>query len=130
MIQRFKVFWVFCGVLSLSVYCRTALAIDQAVNAVTGAPAPMPAPVPARVPAQLPAPNANLGSLIPPEFANTQVMQGIFVMIGSMLLMFGLAWLVLAVMGRIFGKKVIFKKPLILSAVGIVMIAIGRHVIK
>lgn len=138
MIQRFKALWVFCSILSLSLYCRTVLALDQTVNAATGAAAPMPAPVPtptptpAPVPAppQLPAPNANIGSFVPPEFANKQVMEGIFVMIGSMLLMFGLAWLVLTLMGRIFGKKLIIKKPLILSAVGIVLIAIGRHVIK
>ncbi len=130
MIQRFKAFWVFCSVLSLSLYCRVVLAVDQVVNPATGAAAPMPAAVPATVPAPVPVPNANAGSIIPPQFADKQVMQGIFVMIGSMLLMFALAWLVITIMGRIFGKKLIIKKPLILGAVGIGLIAIGRHVIK
>ena len=124
MIQRFRSFLSSCGVLILSLYCRGVLAADNAVNTVGTSTATT------TTTTTTPQPPVTPGSQMLPQLADNKAMEGMLVMLGSMLLMVAVAWLLWIVLAKLAGKKVIFKKPLIIGLVGIVLIIISRYMVK
>lgn len=123
MIQRFRSFLSSCGVLILSLYCRGVLAADNAVNTVGPSTA-------TTTTTTTPQPPATPGSQILPQLADNKATEGMLVMFGSMLLMLAFAWLLWIVLAKLAGKKVIFKKPLIIGLIGIALIIISRYMAK
>jgi hypothetical protein len=124
MIRQFKPLFGSCGVLILSLYCRGVLAADVAVKAASTNATTTTTTTSPNVPT---VPNSQMLSA---QLGNKQAMQGIFAMIGSLLLMVSLVWLLGVVLGKMGGKKPQFKKPLILGLVAIILIFIARHVVK